>query len=455
MGKGWRHILLALGLAAVSACAPTGGWNEAPPDCGDVDSASFVEDLATWSRGGAEGWKSGAVRGEGEGVDPRALTEEDGLPVLHLYMAGSLPDDDGYRPAKLVYRGQCQVVETRYRGDTSLRFPKRSLTVDFKDGRTFDEPTQAGGFLGRHKLVLISPFNDNSYLRARLAFELWNRMSPEHLQMKAFSAVVYVNGEYHGLFTVSDHVNGHFLSAQGMDPGGDLFKAVGGDANFSRIDAEGSPKVKLRQGYEKKVGYPEDGDEAFRTIDALTAFVADSSEETFVAERDAWMDPRDYEDWWILSQLGYTADSVAKNAYHYRPRGPGARFRFIPWDLDASFGQNWNTLRLNVDELEPFTSRNLLFKRMVETPAIAGPMRERFRGLLEGPLHRDVVLGLIDGYHRELRAAALKDEARWGEQHRTFPRWSGRTDMNDYEGEVAYLRSWVDARWRLLEEELR
>ncbi|MFP2928815.1 CotH kinase family protein [Pyxidicoccus sp. 3LG] len=463
MGKGSRHaaglgMLLALCAVVTSACTPPGGFSvPPPPECDAVDSATFVEELAAWSRGeskGAAAWSGGDDGADGS-VDPRSLVEEDGLPVLHLYMAASLPDDDGYRPTRLVYRGRCFAVETRYRGDTSLRFPKRSLTVDFDDGQTFDEPMQAGGFMGRHKLVLISPFNDVSYLRARLAFELWNRMSPAHVQMKAFSAVVYVNGEYHGLFTVADHVNRHFLAEQGMDPEGDLFKAVGADANFSRIDSKGLPKVELRQGYEKKEGTPEDGDEAFQTIDALTAFVADSSDEEFLAERDTWMNAVDYEDWWIFSHLTYAADSVAKNAYHHRARGPGARFRFIPWDLDASFGQDWNTFRLEVSVLETFTAENLLFERMLDNPAIAAPMGERYLGLLQGPLHRDVVLELIDGYHRELGAAALKDQARWSEQQRTFPRWSVRTDMNDFEGEVAYLRSWVDLRWRLVEEELR
>ncbi len=445
MRRGSGHLasmlpwLLVL-CAAAPACAPTSGWSVAPPECEGADSASFVR--------GFEARSDGAP-------DPFTYDEEDGLPVLHLFMSSSLPDDDGYRPARLVHRGRCYTAETRYRGDTSLRFPKRSLTVELDKGQTFDEPEHAGGFMGRRKLVLTSPFNDNSYLRARLAFEVWNRMSPDHLQLRGYSAVVYVNGEYQGLYTVMDHVDRDYLSDWGLDSGGDLFKAVDGDANFSRLDAMGLPKVKLRQGYEKKAGEPEDGDDAFRTIDALTAFVADASPEQFAAERGEWMDVRDYEDWWILSNLAYTKDSVAKNAYHFRARGPGTRFRFIPWDLDASFGQDWNTMRLKAEDLYPFTRENLIFARMREDPAIAASLRERYRELLQGPLHRDVVLGLIDGYARELGPAALKDEARWGEQYKDFPRWRGRTDLNDFAGEVAYLRAWVDTRWRTVEESLR
>lgn len=384
-----------------------------------------------------------------------AASEEDGLPVLQLYVADSLPDDDGYQAARVFYGGRCYVARARYRGATSRDFPKRSFTLDFRDGQTFDEPRVAGGFSGRRKVVLVSPFNDNSYLRVRLGFTLWSLMSPDHLQVKAFSAVVYLNGRYHGLYTVVDHVDRHSLSAQGMDVQGELFKAVDANANFSRHDGTGMPKAALRLGYEKKEGEPEEGNEAYASIEQLTAFVADASAERFRAERGAWMQVEDYEDWWILAHVAALSDSVTKNAYHFRPRGPAQRWRYIPWDLDASFGQNWDTTREPPEVMSSFTEENRLFARMLEDPAIRQPLRERLRTLIHTSLHRDVVQGLIDTYAAELDRAARKDEAHWGEAYRHFPGWSQRTDILGFEDEVKYLHDWVDAHWALLEEELR
>jgi hypothetical protein len=63
------------------------------------------------------------------------------------------------------------------------------------------------------------------------------------------------------------------------------------------------------------------------------------------------------------------------------------------------------------------------------------------------------VLGLIDAYAREVDAAARKDEARWGQAYRDFPRWSWRTDLTTHEEEVRYLQAWVRRRWELLERE--
>ncbi|XXF76116.1 CotH kinase family protein [Myxococcaceae bacterium GXIMD 01537] len=379
--------------------------------------------------------------------------EEDGLPVFHLYFPGSLPDDEGYRAARLVYRGICYRVEARYRGNSSSIFPKRSYTLDFPAKAPFNEPRLAGGFTGRRKVVLISPFNDNSYLRNRLAFALWSRMSSAHLEVKTYSAVVYVDGQYLGLYTVADHVDRHFLAAQGLDPAGELFKAVNADANFSRVGRSGDPKLLLHQGYEKKPGPPPEGREAYASIRALTAFVADASPEDFRARWESLLVAREYEDWWVFSTLVYADDSVAKNAYHYRGPGPGARWRFIPWDLDGSFGQHWDTRRVDPGRREDFSGPNHLFARMMADPSIAQPLRERYRALLRGPLRADEVVALLDTYAAEVSAAARKDEARWGGVYRGFIVWSARQDFTTHEEEVAYLREWVRTRWREMERE--
>jgi len=387
-------------------------------------------------------------------VDPLTYTEEYGLPVFHLSFEGTLTAG-GYRPAQLVYRGHRYTIEAKYRGATSSVFPKRNYVFKFPEEDPFHEPDRAGGFTGRRRVVLITSFNDNSYLRPRLAFDLWNRMSPDHIQVKTYSAVLMVNGRYWGLFTVADHVNEHLMKRHGLSKEGDLFKAVDADANFSRLDAEGAPKQYPHQGFEKKEGTPKEGRVgAYDTLNALTDFITGSDRDTFRAQWGSRLNTRDYEDWWIFNTLILGTDSSAKNAYHYYDPVTRAPWRFIPWDLDASFGQLWDSRRCSAMDLQDFSNSNHLFARMLADPSIAGPMRERYRQLLRGPLSEAEVLKLIDGYEREFGPVAQRDEARWGEQYRTFERWADRTDFTTHAQEVEYIRQWVRERWKLLERRL-
>jgi len=388
-------------------------------------------------------------------LKPETYTEEYGLPVFHLSFDGTLTAG-GYRPVRLVYRGHRYTLEAKYRGATSSIFPKRNYTLKFAKDDPFHEPDKAGGaFSAARRLVLISPFNDNSYLRPRLAFDLWNRMSTDHIQIKTYSAIMYVNGRFWGLFTVADHVDDDLMERHGLSKEGDLFKAVDADANFSRNTKTGASKQVLSQGFEKKEGTPKDGwVGAYDTLNALTVSIADSNAQGFFEQWGSRLHAADYEDWWIFNTAILGTDSASKNAYHYYDPVSRAPWRFIPWDLDASFGQLWDTRRIAATALPDFTGDNLLFSRMLSDPRISTPLRERYRTLLRGPLSKAQVLALIDGYAEELRAVAPRDEARWRKQYINFERWMDRTDFTTHEQEVAYLRQWVNERWDTLDQRL-
>ncbi|HZI09861.1 MAG TPA: CotH kinase family protein [Myxococcus sp.] len=404
--------------------------------------------------------------GKVKSVDPATYPEEYGLPVFHLSYGPDGLSAGGYRPARLVYRGRSYELEAKYRGATSSVFPKRSLTLKFPDEVLFSEPVFGDGFVNKKRLVLITTFNDNSYVRARLAFDLWNRMSPDHVRIHTFSAVVYANGRYMGVYTVADHVDKRLMAAHGVSKDADLFKAVDNNANFSRLRKHGGAKASLSEGLEKKEGTPEEGRPgAFDTMSELIGFVSDSDAAAFRAGFGQRMNTQDYADWWIFNTLILGLDSQAKNAYHAHDPATRGPWRFIPWDLDASFGQHFDTTRTSPTARPTFAEDNLLFQRMLAEPSIAAPMRERYRKLLRDELKLETVLSLIDGYQREIDPAARRDWARWEQQYRSFgapgtigegnfPSWNKRQDFNTYEQELDYVRDWVRARWPALEGRL-
>ncbi|MDC0710632.1 CotH kinase family protein [Stigmatella sp. ncwal1] len=399
-------------------------------------------------------------------VNPAAYTEEYGLPVLHLTHDERGLTAGEYRPVQILYRGRAYSIEAKFRGATSSVFPKRSLTLKFPDEDLFNEPVFGGGFTDRKRVVLITTFNDNSYLRSRLAFDLWNRMDPAHVQIRTFSAVLYVNNRYKGLYTVADHINKRLMAAHGLSKDSDLFKAVDKDANFSRLRKDGTPKAGLNEGFEKEEGIPEEGrPHAFDTLSSLIGFVSDSDAATFRTGFRSRLGGNDYQDWWIFNTLILGTDSQGKNAYHAFDPSTEGPWRFIPWDLDASLGQNFDTTRSSPTARPTFAEDNLLFSRMLAEPALADPMRERYQRVLRDELKLETVLSLIDGYVRETAPAARRDWAEWSTAYQAFgapgtigqpnfPRWNSRQDFTTYEQEVEYVRQWVRTRWPALEGRL-
>jgi hypothetical protein len=381
-------------------------------------------------------------------VDPLAYPEELGLPVLFLSPA---PTTKEYTPAEVVYRGHAYAASAKLRGAASLYYPKNSYTIELPKDDKLDEPDEAGGFEDKRKIVLISTFDDNSYVRQRLAYDLWNKLDPGHLQIQTYSAVVYLNGQYFGLYTVSDHIDGFLMEDHGYRKDGNLYKAVDHDANFAltSIQNGGAPKQTLHQGYVKREGTPLEGEPgAFADLEALVSFVATSDSPTFLAQIDTWIDRRDYEDWWIFVTFAMADDSAGKNSYHYRDPVANGPFRYAPWDFNASFGQTWQTDREPASVLVDYVWANKLFERLLAEPTLGPPLRARYDAVLHDQYALEEVLGLVDGYVARIDRSARRDEAKWGSAYQSYGGWSWRSNFTTYEGEIAYLKAWLTERWQ-------
>jgi spore coat protein H len=388
-------------------------------------------------------------------VDPLNYTHELGLPVFHLDAAANINDDE-YTPAGLIYAGRAYAgAGAKYRGATSSKYPKRSFTLKFdKDARFVDAPR---GFSGARRVVLTTSFDDNSYLRQRLAFELWNTLDDAHIPIQHFNAVVYLNGNYQGVYTVSDHVNDDFLSALGFEPDVNMYKARKHDANFRLTDPMGEPKQRLRAGYTKEEGQPETGPEAYADLESLLDWVANSSDEDFYAECSVRL-ASDFEHWFMLVSLIGAVDTTAKNyflVHDARPDAADPRWRFIPWDFNASFGQTYRTLRRGPEtyDLARMGRSNRLFERLLAEPRLQEPIVQGYREAMEDIWSAERILQLLERYAQEVRAAAERDELRWDAAYREY--WSERTDFVSHREEIDYLQRWIPTRWQLVADQLQ
>jgi len=370
-------------------------------------------------------------------VDPTQYPLEYGLPVLFL----SPPPDaeEPYVPVTVVYGGIEYSAEGKLRGASSLEYPKKSYILKF-DGARFDDPDQDGGFLNKRRIVLTSTFDDNSYIRQWLAFELWSRLEPT-IEVQAYNAVVYLDGAYFGLYTVTDHVDGELMRAAGLSEDGNLYKAINHDANFRLTNADGGDKGTLHDGYEKKEGDPLDD---FSDLDQLVDFVATSNDGDFAAEIGERVELADYEKWLIAASYSRADDSAGKNSYHYHDATRA--WRVAPWDFNASFGQDWTTRRSGATPVDFYEYANRLFERLLADPALGPAFRQRYRDALAGPLELSAVLATVDDFAAAIDFGARCDWARWEADYRAFARWSDRSDWTSYEEEVQYLRDWLTER---------
>jgi len=303
----------------------------------------------------------------------------------------------------------------------------------------------------RDHVLLITTFDDNSYVRHAFTYALWAemadalgeaRLTPRHQHV-----VLYRDGAYVGLYLLVDRVDDEFVGHMGFDRDADLYKAVDPDANFYLTDQYGKPKETLHQGYEKEEGTPEDD---YRELEALVGWTGAADAQGLVTGADPWLDLGEFMDWYLLVYYTDGEDSTDKNHYLLHAREDG-RFRYVPWDFNASWGQNWRTYRRDADVDNQFRKNNRVFAAFRDDPDADAALWDRFdTARAAGPYDPDWHRAWLDTTFDRIDAAAEKDWAVWGDAYASYEGWADyraeRDDFTDYEGEKAYLYDWVDAR---------
>lgn len=366
---------------------------------------------------------------DNERVDPATYLVEYGLPVMHVDPRGSL--DQEYTDAELWLDGIEYAAEIKIRGAASAGYPKNGFTLDFDDEQL--ELSDRGMGDKRH-LVLISTFDDNAYVRQLLAYDLWRDIADvddsHRLEVRTFPLVLYLDGEYHGLYVAADHVDDEFLGQMGMDRESALYKAVSHDANFEW-------KADLTSGYELKEG------DSWTPLTDLVAFTGGSSTSELVAGADAWIQPDEFIDWWAFVYFSAAGDSAGKNSY-LAYDAPTGVMRYAPWDFNHAWGQDWRTLRIASDYDWEMTDANRVFLAYHE--ADLERVRARWDQLVEGPFSEDALVARLDAYYAEVDPSARRDWDKWAGEYRSYGGWNWRDDWTTYEEEKDYLYAWVRDR---------
>ena len=377
--------------------------------------------------------------------DPTQYEEEYGVPVIFVS-----PGPNSFTteiPVTLVYGGHTYAATGKKRGVTSTAYPKNSYVFTFPKDDKFSDPAHFDH--KKRRIAVTNTFDDNSLLRNRMAYAMWAQMDPGHIRLQAYDAVVYLNGKFWGVYTVSDRIDHNLLKNEGVAETGNLFEAREHQADWRLVEGtSGAAKVVVHEGFEKKDGTPKDGQPgAWTDLDDDITWVATATNADFNANAGTRFDLRDYEDWWIFVTFMLAEDNAAKNSFHYHDVAAGGPFRYIPWDFNATFGQDWQTRRRDATAYNDFSYANHLFERMLGSGTIRSAMRARYRATLDGPWKKTDLDALFDGYAAEIAPVAHRDEAKWGATYRSYPAWADRTDFNSWDDEVRYLRNWIDRRW--------
>jgi hypothetical protein len=242
---------------------------------------------------------------------------------------------DQTEPALLFHAGVLyDGVRIRVRGQSSRGWPKKHWNFQFAQGHHFDAAgytvAPVGGF------NMQSSYADKSYLRETLSYETFRDAGcPSNV---ITPVALFQNGQFFGLYAYLEDRDADNLERNGIDPDGNLYRAVGSQC-------ESKPLAELPGPWEKDS--PKDGD-----YSDLFAFLTGVNQGPGIARRAFLFDNVD-----IPEMINYQAASViihnndqpAKNYFLYHDTLGTGRWSMQPWDMDLTFGRNYQGKVLNDD----------------------------------------------------------------------------------------------------------
>lgn len=295
-------------------------------------------------------------------------------------------EEDNYIPVTFEYNNEVWTdVRMRIRGDDSRKLPKKSLKLKF-DSIAFAN--------GRDVLNFNAEYYDKTFMRQYLATRLFKESG--HPCFSTEHARLYLNGKYLGLYLNVENMDAEFLSANGLDPKGNLYKATKDGACLSVHD---DPYTH----WEKKTNAPNDRDDLVELINNLNN-IPDSEYYQFA------MDNLNYDrmvNILAMNMLLSNGSTYYHNYYMYHDPSSG-KWSMLPWDMDKTF-TNYSAW-FPYDYSSPaWMPDNSYMERAILCPPIFEDIKARVNYLGSTIFNKNHIWPIMDSLKNVLQQSVVED----------------------------------------------
>ena len=379
-------------------------------------------------------------------VDVSGLSKEKYIPG-HI----TIVDAEMRTEGRLVASFDCKL---RYRGASSLQYEKKSFAIKLIDGEGEDLDANVFGIREENDWILDAMAIDRIRMRNRVCFDIWNEISKTPYKTDFGNrngtlgqfVEVYLNGEYHGLYCMTDKIDRKLLGLKKAKENSDGSVYVRGvlykgeawtDATLLKgYDASEPFDEEAWNGWELQ--YPDD----FPCFDSWKPLM---NLIDFCNTRNAFFKQHYRQHFHYDNLVDYALfimslniiDNNVKNTHFSCPDiNVNEAYLITPWDLDCSLGGLYDGSRYEECTKTSNLTNNYLFNQLyynnVDNFCIS--MKERWIELLSGIMSPEAVSLRLEAY-----AQRFKESGAW---QREFDKWNNNPVPLDLDEELEYVKKW-------------
>jgi len=301
------------------------------------------------------------------------------------------PKDEIYYPAVFQVDTFIYSVLARFKGSTTLRYPKKSWAIKFDN---------TNNYFGAGKIDLNANYKDHSEMRDFLILRLFDFFGSPSSRVQH---VTYeVNGEAYGVYTLTEPINEDYLVRNGRAPLS-LYKATNHGANFA-------PSV--RDDYYGIIWNIEaGGDPSFNELRKLFNKCYYWSRAEFDSNISNVIDVDNFLTFFAVHFVFDDMDNFTKNIFLNRNSITG-KYELLPWDNEGSFGNSavgiFDSTLINYNLKDAYTPEyEVVLQRLLENPSYKTIFQAKINHVLnEGFSFLDI---LIDNTYLKIKQDVYAD----------------------------------------------
>ena len=376
--------------------------------------------------------------------DPAAagwIASSHGLPTIAIWAAPedlelihtNYDDDIPITVAVQMPEGAWEEVTFELHGGHARTLAKKTYRLIFPDGQEPVFDLFGDGELGTHRrFVLNASWIDPTFMRNRLTMDMVRELGG--LSPRLSYRILLLNGEWHGLYAVTERIDKPWVKRQDLDKDGNLYKAENSLANFAA-------KADHLDGYEMEMNEDNPTADLAALLDILTYTPA--TYEDFEAEVAPWLDIDEFMGWQLVHTFAMNTDTYTKNYYLYHDIDAALgtadhRFRVVSWDADATWGIAWDGQTVDTTSTA-WHGTDTFSPRLFSIDSYLGTYKSMYTDALEETFTVSGQHTRIAALSSTIRSAALADLERWERDE-------------DFDAEVSTLKAVIAGRHALMSE---
>lgn len=369
-----------------------------------------------------------------------------------LYFTGDMSDmtsKKDVRDIEFEYRSHSQILngfaKIKIQGTSSVKYAKKNFTINFYQDDTYSSKMGVNvGWGAQDEYCLKANWIDKTHSRNVVTAKLVGQMqkkynlfttSPNGGAIDGFPIEVYINGSFHGLYTMNipkddwmfnmDENNSNHIVICGEnwnDPV--LFKEIPQDLNDWTVE----------------VG-PED-EKTLEKVQRLVRFVRDSTDADFVNNFDQYLSLDATLNYYVMLNYGWMPDNTGKNmlmaTYDGKVWYPSL------YDLDTTWGTHWEGYKLyNYENALLSTNNSVLWERMEKL--FSKEIAQRYFELRQDVLDTQNVMDEFNSFYSSIPQEVLdREKAKWNTPEIPIPGY----DITQIQGYLNSVIPRLDAKYQ-------